>query len=388
MGLYLRKSFKAGPVRLNLSKRGLGASVGVKGLRVGTSASGRNYVHAGRGGLYYRKNLSSGKSASVDSGGGLGSVILVIIGIVIGIQIIKWLTENPAIPIFIGSIGVLSAIIYFLNKSKKTKILTNYKKALDDYFVLAENAPDKDIIAQIVDKKYKTKKYSDLKDKINKIEKNVYTAVIDKIIDDQIISEEEHKQIDSLEKIVSVPDDYKLKTKKEIFRLLYLDIIADHEITAEEMEKIKNYLSGLGLHESDVREELKVIREILRMQKLSLPLRPVEITASKLQKTETAYYNGKAKVLSRKKAKKSAEYDYEYSVRRQGQFIVTDKRLLVISEGVTAVKLKDILDIDVDLDNSMIVVSKDGSSIPVFVQTNEPIYSAKMIDLLVQDLSK
>jgi hypothetical protein len=123
MGLYLRKSFKAGPVRLNLSKRGLGASVGVKGLRVGTSASGKNYVHAGRGGLYYRKILSSGKRGSAVSGGGLGAAILIFLGIWIVIQIIKWLSENPAIPIFLGSIAVISAIVYFFNESKKTKAL-------------------------------------------------------------------------------------------------------------------------------------------------------------------------------------------------------------------------------------------------------------------------
>jgi Protein of unknown function (DUF4236) len=31
MGLYLRKSFRAGPIRFNLSKSGLGISGGVKG---------------------------------------------------------------------------------------------------------------------------------------------------------------------------------------------------------------------------------------------------------------------------------------------------------------------------------------------------------------------
>ena len=34
MGFYLRKSFRAGPIRFNLSKRGIGASVGVTGARI------------------------------------------------------------------------------------------------------------------------------------------------------------------------------------------------------------------------------------------------------------------------------------------------------------------------------------------------------------------
>lgn len=60
MGFYLRKSVSAGPFRFNLSRSGVGLSVGVKGLRVGTGPRG-NYVHMGRGGLYYRASLGGGQ---------------------------------------------------------------------------------------------------------------------------------------------------------------------------------------------------------------------------------------------------------------------------------------------------------------------------------------
>jgi hypothetical protein len=57
MGFYLRKSISLGPIRINLSKSGLGFSTGVKGLRLGIRPDGRSYVHAGRYGLYYRQEL-------------------------------------------------------------------------------------------------------------------------------------------------------------------------------------------------------------------------------------------------------------------------------------------------------------------------------------------
>ncbi len=57
MGFYLRKSVRVGPLRFNLSKSGIGVSTGIPGFRVGTGPRG-NYVHMGRGGLYYRKSLS------------------------------------------------------------------------------------------------------------------------------------------------------------------------------------------------------------------------------------------------------------------------------------------------------------------------------------------
>jgi hypothetical protein len=61
MGFYLRKSIKVGAFRFNLSKSGIGISAGVKGFRIGTGPRG-NYVHMGRGGIYYRASLSGKKS--------------------------------------------------------------------------------------------------------------------------------------------------------------------------------------------------------------------------------------------------------------------------------------------------------------------------------------
>lgn len=56
MPFYIRKSFRIGPLRLNLSKSGVGASVGVKGARISAGPRG-TYVHMGRHGLYYRQRI-------------------------------------------------------------------------------------------------------------------------------------------------------------------------------------------------------------------------------------------------------------------------------------------------------------------------------------------
>jgi hypothetical protein len=58
MGIYLRKSIRVGPLRFNLSGSGIGVSAGIPGLRIGFGPRG-NYVHAGRGGVYYRATLPS-----------------------------------------------------------------------------------------------------------------------------------------------------------------------------------------------------------------------------------------------------------------------------------------------------------------------------------------
>lgn len=56
MGFYIRKSARIGPFRLNLSKSGVGVSVGVRGFRVSSGPRGA-MIHMGRHGIYYRKSI-------------------------------------------------------------------------------------------------------------------------------------------------------------------------------------------------------------------------------------------------------------------------------------------------------------------------------------------
>ena len=58
MPFYIRKSVSVGPFRFNLSKSGIGVSAGVRGFRIGSGPRG-NYIHMGRGGVYYRASLPS-----------------------------------------------------------------------------------------------------------------------------------------------------------------------------------------------------------------------------------------------------------------------------------------------------------------------------------------
>src|ERR1700678_1052935 len=57
MSFYLRKTVKAGPFRVSLSRSGIGMSTGVPGLRGGTGPRG-SYIRVGGHGVYYRQTLS------------------------------------------------------------------------------------------------------------------------------------------------------------------------------------------------------------------------------------------------------------------------------------------------------------------------------------------
>jgi len=59
MGFFFRRSTNIGPFRLNFSKSGIGASVGVKGARLTMNPRGTTYITVGGHGFYYRETLSN-----------------------------------------------------------------------------------------------------------------------------------------------------------------------------------------------------------------------------------------------------------------------------------------------------------------------------------------
>jgi hypothetical protein len=88
MGWFFRKSINLGPVRINLSKSGVGYSVGGKDLRVGVDAKGHRYeeVTVPGTGLHYR----SSKKARGEASGCLGVVLLIILLSAAGVPLVLY----------------------------------------------------------------------------------------------------------------------------------------------------------------------------------------------------------------------------------------------------------------------------------------------------------
>jgi hypothetical protein len=87
VGWSYRKSVNFGPFRVNLSKEGLGYSVGGAGFRTGVSATGRHYRSVsvkGTGLRYYSSSKSKGGS------GGCMVFLMLLAGGAVGLAIAYW----------------------------------------------------------------------------------------------------------------------------------------------------------------------------------------------------------------------------------------------------------------------------------------------------------
>lgn len=80
MGFFYRKSVKLGPFRVNLSKSGIGASVGTRSIRTGVSARGRRYTTFSIPGTGIGYRTTSPPSPTSNQGAGCLLIGLIILG--------------------------------------------------------------------------------------------------------------------------------------------------------------------------------------------------------------------------------------------------------------------------------------------------------------------
>lgn len=386
MGLYLRKSFRAGPIRFNLSKSGLGVSGGIKGARVGVGPKG-SYVHAGRNGLYYRKQLSSGRSRSHSNANGDGCITLFLFLVVagVGIRLFNWLCVHPAV--FVS--GIVGAIVFPLLRwairFRRERLVSAYKQALDSTFVTTQSPPLPVTLSALRQQRQELPKNDTSKKQVEKIESDIYQAVLDRILDDGLITTEEAEIIAAAEQTLNLSPLIQLQTKKEIFSAAYVEAIEDREITKCELNTLSNLMTGLAIPTAEVQRELDIVQEIIDTQSLRPPFEPIPFDKLlvQTQKREDAFYQSAAQVLSKRKSKDSAA-GFEYTIKRDGTMVITNKRVFIVGEGTTTIRYDEIADVDVDIDEGIVEISKTSADRPIILKTTAPIYAARFIDLLVK----
>jgi hypothetical protein len=386
MAFYLRKGFRAGPFRLNLSKSGFGLSAGVTGARIGVGPRGL-YTHAGRHGLYYRKHLSlpkQSRSQVKTEADGCAKVLLIIVALGLGLWFISWLIQNPIVMVIGISITVIICSYFLAAQFKRKKMVTEYKNALDATFITSQSLPSPEVLSNLEQQQKKLPRNGAAKISVGEIEADVYQALLDKVLDDGFVTDDEAAMIAAVEKVLRLDSMVRLRTKKEIFSAAYFEAIIDRKITEDEFSKLENLITGLAIPRAEVRYELGIVKEIMDAQSLSFPLDsiPSDQLAAPIQKSEKAFHQCAAKVLSRRKSKDSPS-GYEHSVKRDGTMIITNKRIFIINDGTTNIRYMEIADIDVDIDDGVIEISKQGSGRPIIIQTRTPIYVGRLIDLLM-----
>ncbi|MDA3873528.1 MAG: DUF4236 domain-containing protein [Kiritimatiellae bacterium] len=374
MGFYLRKSFRMGPVRLNLSKSGLGLSGGVTGARLGVNSRGRAYVHGGRHGLYYRKHLS-GKGATRRQAeqSGCGSMLMLGGMIVLGLLGLVLILEHSWILVIAG----LAGAIYGGRRFWKRQRLSRCKQELDRILVTTDQVPVPSEIAQL-------KAACNDSGMTQTLRQDVYQAVLDRVLDDGLITEAEQTRLSAAREVMDLEDSHLRELHRELFTSAWMEAVADHHISTDEVEHLVQLMDGLGIDREEVREELETVNDIIEAQNLTPPLPEVDRGEFDvhLQQSETLHAAQPAQVLSRRGHGESVSW----RVHRDGTLLLTDKRLLVVGEGTTQLRLDDLTDVEVDLDQGLLVLHKHGITRPTWIQTDQPFRVGRIVELLMEEM--
>lgn len=247
MGFHLRKSFKVGAFRFNLSNSGLGFSVGPKGLRLGIDGKGRSYIAGGKGVLRYRQLISSGKDNKTtqkineielnddlkikkeylpeELQGSPGWSFLIFISYLINsFMLLGLIVEPPKSDVFFGILIWMLFIASPLLKRNKVKRAKLVKKAIENYDKQEyETALNQFILlkSMVKNEKWLVREY--ISDCIYKcfISLNKFDSAINFLKTDKDIFQKEEKLINlyfALEKYKEVTEYY--NEKKEMIKHL------------------------------------------------------------------------------------------------------------------------------------------------------------------------
>ena len=373
MGFYIRKAFRAGPVRFNLSKSGVGLSAGVRGARIGMGPRGA-YVHGGRGGLYYRKQVggtarshqsSSVKIAGTDgrpaeqtspTAGASGCLRVLSVLLVPLAFLIDW-------RVGVGIAAVAVAVIW------KRRRQAAWKEQHEMLVGALDANPNEELLVKL------STSISSAHCRMSEWQRTheeAYSKVFSEALNDGL-DDDERAWLARLASALRVADVRSLEI--EALRARLWEFMADKEVTEEEEELVGKLIADVGAPRSELSDELGVLKEFVRARQARQEGLPVVDVQINLRRGETCHHVSRGALL--KKLKREG-----LVVDKEGELYLTSKRILIVGDGTTSIPHDKVLDVEVDHDEKVIQVSKDGRQQPIYLRVPDVVYTGAIIEML------
>lgn len=423
MAFYIRKAFKTGPIRLNLSKGGLGLSAGITGARIGINTRG-TYVHAGRHGLYYRKYLKQGnrsdRSPSSKGAGyrnrsqfgpidifhdtgvtfnskkeepnipstalpNLPSSEILTPGILLGIFLMGALTLLsliadslwliiPAILLFITFLGWLGIHLYWRNK------VENHVK-------------------RIVNQVEETQQFTgitfphqfNLPERWNQwLHSHIHFVVSELAFKHSEI--ETVSMLRKLEREVPIQNGLRDQIRALILNTIIDELLEDHMISKEEDRSVRNLIEELNLSDSLLKHQLSRLNDIRTIRKeMERPLKEMD-PGIPLVRGEAAFEVFKEvrllneRVINRFQRERIQYRELGYDIDIEGKLIITDRRLIIVGRGSREYRLNQLLNITCDPEGGIVELTMSNRKTPLIITVTEPMILAARLEMIINEI--
>ena len=429
MGFYLRKAFRAGPIRFNLSKSGIGLSAGVTGARLGMSSAGRTYVHGGRGGVYYRKSLGGGSrqgtsgaagqtyllEAGVQGRGGPAIELTEETGATYGAPEKPEETgrsETPARPASapgalpaLGLVGVL-LLAAFVGVVPWWVVLAGSvlaglgvvvlglvrQKAGDAYGrLLDERLGTSGASAEEVQAEIDTARANRWLQPADApyFEQRAYLALLEAGAAAAWEEPAALDRLDGAERVLSLDPAFVQRAKLNAYRRAHVEATADHDLTEAEEAALDRARTAFGLSESDLAEEMSLLERLRQLRAIRDGVLPEVEAGTRLRSGEVCHLKSEGRLLKKRVLRSFSRDRQKYTVRgfvidKAGTLLVTSKRVVLIHEGMTSIALDKIVDLEVDEDRQLLTLTRDGLVTPGYLTTPDALRAGAIIAALAK----
>lgn len=414
MGFYLRKAFKTGPVRLNLSKSGFGLSAGITGARLGMDSRGRTYVHGGRHGLYYRKYSKSGSAKKArssrsapgetvnlfhDTGVTYPSAVrvggsskmpaapkatawkwpLTMAGITVLI-LFFWLIAAPGwfAGLAFGAGGIGCGWLLIRQRSIKQKadnLLTSARRSASN--------PQSDVIR--FDESLLGELPADLR---LRTEWLLCMLTLEEAIGNESIDlprqvEENRRQLQLTEhQMESIGD--------ALIQELLADLLDDHLLSDEEERAVQQVLDAAPLSDT-VRKRIEhaVASYAGLREEMEKPLEEIESPVP-LVRGETAFGRfGSARLLNERVMKRFQRNNVQhrvlgYEIDLEGELLLTDRRMILTGHGSREYRLNRVHNVIADPEAGLVELVLAGRKSPVLITVPQPMLLAARLEKITE----
>ncbi|HET9947751.1 MAG TPA: DUF4236 domain-containing protein, partial [Longimicrobiales bacterium] len=407
-GFYLRKSLKLGPLRLNLSKSGVGMSVGVPGLRVGMSPRGRSYLHAGRGGLYYRTSLGGSGSRSRTRAGARAEplVIHADTGAAYepvaepGVELLS--VEPPRSPLLWpeivialagGALGLLlggvagwavaaaavaGGLALLVAGVRRMRAVRRLSDALAAWVRAGVGSDAERAVERALAD-------APLPPEARRAELSRHLLLACRAaVEDGVVGDGELALLARLEAWLGGASDFTRAVRADAFRAVWLEAVADHDLSEGEERTLEHVRQRLGIPPEEVEGELELVERLRNLRAIRSGRLPVVRPSIPLRKSEVCHFESEGRLLNEKQLDSFQRDGRKIKVRglvvdKEGTLLVTDRRTLLVHEGTSSIPHDRVLDVDLDLDANVIRITKDGSARPKILSTPRALEAAALI---------
>ncbi len=429
MGFYLRKSFRAGPIRFNLSKSGIGASFGVTGARLGVSSAGRAYVHGGRGGLYFRKSLGGSRSTGGERSGGERSdreperptrtvaptpvELIEDTGVTYGAPrepepasdalaapvrrsppTYGWLALGAVaaglllpspFPAVVAAAVFAALVVLSVARGKRRAAGDTYGRLLDARVAAADPITDDESDALAAARQDPGLTPDDAR----YFEERTYLAVLEDAAANGASDTRALDRLAEVDGLVGLEPVFRRRARLDVYSRAHVEAVSDHDLTEVEEQALDRVRAAFELTDEELADELTVVDRLRELRTIRDGALPVVDATVKLTSREVCHLESEGRLLKSRVLRSFSRDGQRYKVRgfvvdKEGTLVVTSRRVVLVHRGVTSFPIGKILDVEVDHDRQLLILTRDNVATPTWLTTPDALRAGAIVAALTE----